>query len=59
MSGRTCEINSHQFYLRGYFHGWTRKEDGTLCAVVEDEQGNVGIYEMGGVYSLKFTDIPT
>jgi hypothetical protein len=49
---RPCEITSHQQYIEGIFHGWTKD----MKAIVEDRKGTVSVYPMGEIYTLRFKD---
>ena len=50
---RRVEIRSDQFYLEGWFCGWSTI-DGMLFAVVESDSGEVSSYKQPGYYSIKF-----
>jgi hypothetical protein len=57
---RPVEVNGHQEYWRGWFHGWThfRHADvppgqGTMMAVVETEGGGIAYVEP---FKIKFLD---
>jgi hypothetical protein len=51
---RACEINSNQFYARGWWHGFFQLEGGP-CALVENALGQVSVLDMRH-YSIGFVD---
>ena len=51
---RPCEVHSHQFFMRGWFHCFA-VIDGKIHAFIEDEGGGVNTYDMS-YHSVKFLD---
>ncbi len=40
---RAIKFSAHQISYRGWFHGWIRKKDGTIWALVELEDGRMSV----------------
>ena len=38
---RRVEINGHQEYFRGVWHGWITDSEGQVKAIVETERGTI------------------
>jgi hypothetical protein len=51
---RKVEITSHQFYQKGWFHGYANIYGGTYV-MVEDESGQVKNYNLEH-YTIKFLE---
>ena len=53
---RTVRVLSHQIAWDGWFHGWSRNEDGVMVAIIEDERGVVQEVRMCDSYRLEFKE---
>lgn len=51
---RRCFANPLNTLYYGYFHGWTRDENGLLCAVIEMEDGQLKIEDR--LYTMDFLE---
>jgi hypothetical protein len=52
---RRIIYNGHQLYWEGYFHGWTKSNDGKMKAIIEHTDGSIHLEDM--IYCLKFYDL--